>query len=636
MKRKSIYTFIACLISGIIVFMACTKEEENVRLDPKLSTSLVKNLTSDSAIVVGFVIAGGDGFTEKGVCYGTSALPTISSNKVIFNKAAEGATYDVKLTGLTRLTTYYARSYATNTSGTIYGDEIEFSTPAALPTIANIVVPTLAITADKGVTATTAINITDDGGPHATANITERGVVFGFSPNPALDSVKSKLEANKTFKTTEGTGKGEFTSLATNLKGNKTYYFRAYATNKIGTRFSNEVTFTTAIALSTISGKAATSVTKTTATFNAKYTYDGGGNVSEKGFVYGTAENPTLANATKVTVTMAADSTLTYNATGLDLYTKYYVRAFATNEAGTNYSDNIQFTTLANTITWYVPGDYVAASYPGSGWANWAPDKSPQVKSPISDPYNVEGYIYMEGASNNWKFASQPNWDGPNYGEGATAGTLSATGGNINLPAGYYKINVDASKDPMTYKAIATAWGVIGDATPGGWGDETALTYNPTLKKWIGGYHFTAAAFKFRANHSWDYNYGSNDADGKLQAGGSNIAVAAEDDYAITLDLSKPNEYTYSINAWGLIGDATGSWGTDKNMTWDATNKVFKITTDLVVGAMKFRANDDWTVNLGGALDALTQGGDNIAVATAGNYTITLDPWLGKATVTKN
>jgi len=73
-------------------------------------------------------------------------------------------------------------------------------------------------------------------------------------------------------------------------------------------------------------------------------------------------------------------------------------------------------------------------------------------------------------------------------------------------------------------------------------------------------------------------------------------------------------------------------------MTWDATNKVLKITLNLTVGTFKFRANDDWGVNLGGNMAALTQGGDNIPVTVAGNYTIKLD--VSKAvyscTVTKN
>jgi hypothetical protein len=145
-----------------------------------------------------------------------------------------------------------------------------------------------------------------------------------------------------------------------------------------------------------------------------------------------------------------------------------------------------------------------------------------------------------------------------------------------------------------------------------------------------------AGSFKFRANHDWGFNYGSSD-NYNLSAGGNNIALTEADDYAFTLNLSTPNAYTYSANRWGLIGDATGSWGSDQNMAWDATNKVFTVTLDLVVGAIKFRANDGWDINYGGTdLNALTPGGDNIAIATAGNYTVTFDPWMHKATVTKN
>jgi hypothetical protein len=47
---------------------------------------------------------------------------------------------------------------------------------------------------------------------------------------------------------------------------------------------------------------------------------------------------------------------------------------------------------------------------------------------------------------------------------------------------------------------------------------------------------------------------------------------------------------------------------------------------NLTVGAIKFRANDDWGLNLGGLnFNALTNGGDNIPIAVAGSYTLTLD-----------
>lgn len=307
---------------------------------------------------------------------------------------------------------------------------------------------------------------------------------------------------------------------------------------------------------------------------------------------------------------------------------------------GTNpqYSNvvTLKVTTYLSVMTWYIPGNYVAASYPGSTLKDWDPANSPIVKSLSSAPTKLEGYVYMANANNEWKFASKPNWDGPNYGAGATPGTLDASGGNFASPAGYYKLNVDASA--LTYTAVATVWGVIGSASPGGWGDETALAFDPATSTWRGGMACAVGEFKFRANHDWGFNYGSTAANATLDAGGSNIPIAMAADYYFALDLSHPNEYTYTANRWGVIGSATaGGWDSDQNMTWDATNKAMTATLNLTAGEFKFRANDDWGYNLGGDITSLTPNGSNIAVAAAGNYTIKLflDGTM-RCTVTKN
>jgi hypothetical protein len=82
--------------------------------------------------------------------------------------------------------------------------------------------------------------------------------------------------------------------------------------------------------------------------------------------------------------------------------------------------------------------------------------------------------------------------------------------------------------------------------------------------------------FKFRGTSDWSVNYGSTAADGAtLDAGGANINVPLTSDYAITLNLSVPNSYTYRIDSvWSIIGDATpGGWSNDTKMTWDGVNK---------------------------------------------------------------
>jgi starch-binding outer membrane protein SusE/F len=518
MKNIIIYKVLVFL-AAVVLLSACTEKTADVRLDPQITTSQVLSIKSDGATVIGFIVAAGDGFSERGVCYDKAATPTIEKSKTPYNGQRSTATFEVKLTGLTFATKYYARAYVINENGPIYGEEVNFTT---LP-----VVGTITTTAAGSITGTTAVtggNITADGG----SAITARGVCYGTSHNPTIAGSK----------TSDGSGTGIFTS----------------------------------------------------------------------------------------------------NLSGLSGLTTYYVRAYATNSAGTVYGNEISFTTLVSVRNWNVPGNYVAASYPIAGFADWSPAQSPKVKSKESAPDNVEGYVYMSLTSNSFKFATKDNWDGPNYGAGSTAGTLDAAGGDISLPAGYYKFNINAGANPMTYTAIATTWGVIGDGTPGGWGSQTNMTYLPSSQIFGLGLHMTTGGyFKFRGTSDWSVNYGAPAGSSALVAGGDNIAVTVTDDYAITLDLSHPLEYTYSANRWGIIGNATpGGWSSDQNMAWDAVDGVFKATIDLTVGEMKFRANDDWAVNLGGSLGALTQDGANIQVTTPGNYTITLNPWTRVATMTMN
>jgi hypothetical protein len=459
------------------------------------------------------------------------------------------------------------------------------------------------------------------------SGFSERGVVYDVATAPTTD--KSKVIDTETGNSATFTVKLGGLSFATN------YFARAYAITANGTIYGKEITFTTLPVLATVTTDSITSIAGTSATGGGDITNDGGSAITARGICYSLTANPTITSSK--TSDGTGSGVFVSSMTKLNGLTTYHVRAYATNTVGTTYGSDVQFTTLVSTRLWYVPGDYVTASYPGSTLKDWDPANSPQVKSLATSPDNIEGYVYMANTTNGWKFATLPNWNGPNYGDGGS-GKLDANGGNFSSPMGYYKINVNAGANPMTYTAVATVWGVIGDASPNGWNDETALTYNPALTTWNGGMHLTVGSFKFRANHSWDYNYGSTAANATLDAGGSNIANALEADYAFTLDLSHPLAYTYSANRWGVIGDATpDGWNSDQNMTWDPVNHVFKVTLNLVVGAFKFRANDAWDINYGGAnMNALTAGGDNIPITVAGNYTITFDPWAHVATLTMN
>ena len=284
--------------------------------------------------------------------------------------------------------------------------------------------------------------------------------------------------------------------------------------------------------------------------------------------------------------------------------------------------------TITNIVQMWVVGSY-------NGWDN--SDNASYILSTETSNGQAEGYVYL--TTDGIKLVTDHSWDDAHTFGDDGSGNLTNPGNNITVSEdGYYLIK--ANLNDMTYSLTKTVWGVIGSATPTGWSGQTNMTYDPTSKTFRLGMHLTAdgGAFKFRGTDDWSINYGNTAADGAtLDAGGTDIPVDLESDYAITLDLSHPNEYTYSANRWGLIGSSTANgWSSDQNLSWDETNQVFTITLDLVAGEVKFRANDGWVIDLGGDLNALTFGGSNIAISEDGNYTITLDPWELKGTIIKN
>lgn len=509
MKIRVYTKILATFLAAALVFVACTKEVSDVRLNPKLSTSQVINIKSDGATVVGFVVAGENGIFERGVCYNTKPAPTIENTKVPTFATTQGATFNVNVTGLDYATLYYARAYVTNASGTIYGEEITFTTLPVVPTLT-----TDTVIAKTGTTVGGGGKITNDG----KAAVTARGICISLAHNPTIDDT---VKAHKMQFTKDGNGIGSFTSTISKLTG----------------------------------------------------------------------------------------------------LTTYYVRAYAKNSAGVGYGQERAVTTPAAMVTLWIAGDF-------QGWNPSGAKDS--LMNTDTDPI-IRGYAYIS-TTGGFKFVSQKNWNGPNYGAGASAGQLSATGGDLSLATpGYYLFEIDLAN--MTYKATKTTWGVIGGATANGWNGDQPMTYSSAFRRWVATIPLTASDFKFRANSDWAINYGDKPpVEGKLDAGGDNIPVTTAGTYTLMMDLSSPQSYKYYVTKWSITGNAAGGWGVDTDMTPSADNK-WTVTTTLGVGDFKFRANHDWPINLGGTPSALTWGGDNIHVSTAGTYTITLDLVAGTYTI---
>ena len=109
-----------------------------------------------------------------------------------------------------------------------------------------------------------------------------------------------------------------------------------------------------------------------------------------------------------------------------------------------------------------------------------------------------------------------------------------------------------------------------------------------------------------------------------VAGGGDNIsAYTTHRFYSLTLDKGTPKVVkNFSFNSLGVIGDATPTgWDADTDMQFNAEKQRFYVDITLIDGKIKFRADDGWDVNWGGADGALSAGGADIAV-TAGDYRV--------------
>lgn len=247
---------------------------------------------------------------------------------------------------------------------------------------------------------------------------------------------------------------------------------------------------------------------------------------------------------------------------------------------------------------------------------------------------NLYRAIYTFDGNGQFKFRANHDW-GRNYGidPDGDEGDLKLNGDNITpLPGeytvtlsfvdGYPKYSLFAGGDVSKFKVLNVP------GSMNGWKADTEDNILVDMKKtgtysgWV--YASGDDEFKF-ALGSWDDNWGCSDITvGTLEPGGANIKPA-EGMYYITANV-EDLKATFTKTSWSIIGDAVGGWdvANDVPMTWNAEKKVYEATVTMSAAGFKFRANQDWAINLGGADGNLTQDGANISVE-AGTYYIVLD-----------
>lgn len=290
---------------------------------PTVTTDIVGAVTDSTATCGGTVTADGNAaVTMRGVCWDTLPDPTVSNSHTVDGIGL--GVFNSSMTGLTSGTIYYVRAYATNSAGTAYGALRTFTTKISVNT--SPVNDITATTVVCGGTVNSAGN----------AEVTMRGVCWNTLPAPTLNGSH----------TVDGTGAGVFTSNITGLTPGTTYYVRAYATNSVGTVFGDEIIFSTADTTPTVTTKAVSILSETTALGGGNITFDGGAAVTVCGICWDTLPNPTVSGIH--TTDSASMGIFTSSMMNLTPATTYYVRAYATNSVGTTYGQEISFRTYSS------------------------------------------------------------------------------------------------------------------------------------------------------------------------------------------------------------------------------------------------------------------------------------------------
>jgi uncharacterized protein (TIGR02145 family) len=323
MKKTSYTSLIILLVFQIFLLHSCKKDKHT---PPVLTTIAVTEISYTSAISGGNVTnEGGASVISRGICWNTSADPTILHSKTI-ESPGMGA-FISNITQITPNTKYFVRAYATNSAGTGYGNPVTFtSLSVEVP-----VLITAEITSITQITAVSGGNITDDKG----GSVTARGVCWGISENPTISDSK----------TSDASGIGIFASSLTGLIGNTSYYVRAYATNSAGTQYGNQVNFKTSPLMPAIATETVSSISLTSSNSGGTISNDGGAPVTSRGVCWSTSQKPTITDSKTDNGTGTGIFNSSVN--GLTANTTYYIRAYATNSAGTAYGNERSFKTYA-------------------------------------------------------------------------------------------------------------------------------------------------------------------------------------------------------------------------------------------------------------------------------------------------
>lgn len=199
---------------------------------------------------------------------------------------------------------------------------------------------------------------------------------------------------------------------------------------------------------------------------------------------------------------------------------------------------------IKSTITPFIgereyPKLWVVGDYCG-----WNHGNAQFLYSENSDTSYTGWVCFGAKAVNGWKLTSVAGWSGTNWGTSETLTepkTMVLDGGNdIKCFSGYcYQLGFDTTTKQLKVTNKVSSWGLIGDATPGGWSTDTPLVFNQVGNIYEATVALTAGKIKFRADAGWAINFGNGAKAGVLYAGGADISVTTPGTYHVVMNINK-------------------------------------------------------------------------------------------------
>ena len=346
-----------------------------------------KVAVEDSSIVVSYnkawmtakvVDDGGGMITRHGFCYGRQGE---TFDTLLF--LGDDNPFSAELPDLMPSVVYSCMAFADNEAGRGYSELFRFTTLSdTIPLVDTYTV--------KDITCFSAVpsgQVLSDGGQE----VMERGICYGTEPRPKIEGMHVEL----------GSGVGPFECKLTDLLPDTRYYVCAYAVCTKGVYYGDQMVFDTKVLPMAVRTIGVSDVTASRVMAKGEVIRDGGLEVTECGFCWGKEHNPSIEGLhIKASVGVG---TFSYYFSGLEKGQTHYVRAYAVNEEGVAYGDELEF----------VPQD------PFMPWPNGT---SPGLFS-VSRDQRVRfshGNLQYYPDDNIWRFAEH-QWDfvgGACWGEG--------------------------------------------------------------------------------------------------------------------------------------------------------------------------------------------------------------------------